>query len=192
LSAVYRTGQMFGAAHVVDVLMGKSTEKTQQHGHDALSVFGVGADRPATAWRSVVRQLVVRGYLRADPERFGGLVLTESSRSVLKGSEAVELREDPLLPKARRSKKSKVGAKAEMPEIAITDIHLWEALRVCRQELAKQHDVPPYVIFHDSTLRQMVQEKPTDEDALLAISGVGQAKLDRYGNWFLEVIRREV
>ena len=193
LSAVYRTGQMFGAAHVVDVLMGKSTEKTQQHGHDALSVFGVGADRPATAWRSVVRQLVVRGYLRADPERFGGLVLTESSRAVLKGSRGRGA--------AGRSTRTEGEDAARNPR--------WAPKRRCpkspsptstcgkhcgyrRQELAKQHDVPPYVIFHDSTLRQMVQEKPTDEDALLAISGVGQAKLDRYGNWFLEVIRREV
>ncbi len=198
LSTVYRTGQMFGAAHVVDVLMGKSTAKTQQHGHDALSVFGVGADRPATAWRSVVRQLVVRGYLRADPERFGGLVLTESSRAVLKGSAAVELREDPLVPKKARSKRKAksagagLGAGGADNEVAITDMHLWEALRMRRQELAKQHEVPPYVIFHDSTLRQMVHDKPTDEDGLLAISGVGQARLARYGEEFLEVIRREL
>ena len=191
LSTVYRTGQMFGAAHIVDVLTGKSTAKTQQHGHDSLSVFGVGSETSAAVWRSVVRQLVVRGYLRADPERFGGLVLTEASRKVLKGSETVELREDPLVPKAARSKKSKAGGKTEIPDVAITDMHLWEALRVCRQELAKQHDVPPYVIFHDSTLRQMVHDKPTDEDALLAISGVGQAKLERYGDEFLAVIRSE-
>ncbi|UCG73830.1 MAG: HRDC domain-containing protein, partial [Chromatiales bacterium] len=188
MSAVYRTGQCFGAAHVVDVLTGKSTAKTQQNGHDGLSVFGVGADTPAAEWRSIVRQLVVQGYLRADPAKYGGLVLTDAARGVLKGTEAVALRSDPLVPKAAKARKRK----ATVPdEVAITDMHLWEALRVCRQDLAKQHDVPPYVIFHDSTLRQMVHEKPADEAALLSISGVGQAKLERYGDEFLEVIRRE-
>ena len=189
LSAVYRTGQVFGAAHVVDVLIGKSTEKTQQNGHDALTVFGIGAETPAAVWRSIVRQLVVQGYLRADPAKYGGLVLTDAARAVLKGKETVQLRVDPLVPKKSRSRKTRRTAPGD--EVAITDIHLWEALRVCRQELAKEHDVPPYVIFHDSTLMQMVQEKPGDEAALLSISGVGQAKLERYGEQFLAVIRSE-
>jgi ATP-dependent DNA helicase RecQ len=188
LSAVYRTGQCFGAAHVVDVLTGKSTAKTQQNGHDALNVFGVGADTPAAVWRSIVRQLVVQGYLRADPAKYGGLVLTDAARGVLKGSETVALRTDPLVPKRAQAKQ----AKAAVPdEIAITDIHLWDALRECRLRLAQEHDVPPYVIFHDATLRQMVHVKPADEAALLSISGVGQAKLERYGDEFLEVIRSE-
>ena len=189
LSAVYRTGQVFGAAHVVDVLIGKSTEKTQQNGHDALTVFGIGAETPAAVWRSIVRRLVVQGYLRADPAKYGGLVLTDAARAVLKGKETVQLRVDPLVPKKSRSRKTRRTAPGD--EVAITDIHLWEALRVCRQELAKEHDVPPYVIFHDSTLMQMVQEKPGDEAALLSISGVGQAKLERYGEQFLAVIRSE-
>jgi ATP-dependent DNA helicase RecQ len=187
LSAVYRTGQMFGAAHVVDVLLGKDTDKVHQHGHTALSVFGIGADRPAQAWRSAIRQLVVQGFLRVDSERFGALVLTEESRAVLRGEQDVRLREDPAAPRKSKSrgKRSSGSANAE-----IVDIVLWDALRECRQRLAAEHNVPPYVVFHDATLRQMVSDRPADADALLEISGVGQAKLTRYGDEFLEVIRR--
>jgi len=184
LSAVYRTGQMFGAAHVVDVLLGKDTAKVQQHGHARLSVFGIGADHSTQVWRSAIRQLVVQGCLRADPTRFGALVLTESSRSVLRGEQEFRLRIDPVAPR-----KSKGHRSANNAEIAIIDITLWDALRECRQRLATEHNVPPYVIFHDSTLRQMLSDRPANPDALLKISGVGQAKLTRYGNDFLEVIR---
>ena len=187
LSAVYRTGQMFGAAHVVDVLLGKDTDKVQQHSHGQLSVFGIGADRAAQSWRSAIRQLVVQGCLRVDPERFGALVLTEASRSVLRGERKLELREDPVVAKSRRRKGKSSGGE----EVAITDIKLWNALRDCRQRLATEHSVPPYVIFHDSTLRQMLSDRPDNADALLEISGVGQAKLQRYGNEFLEVIRQD-
>ena len=187
LSAVYRTGQMFGAAHVVDVLLGKDTAKVRQHGHAELSVFGIGADRSGQNWRSVIRQLAVQGYLRVDPDKFGALVLTEESRGVLRGEQDARLREDPLpVRKVRnRGKRSPGGA-----DIEIVDIVLWDALRECRQKLASEHNVPPYVVFHDSTLRQMVSDRPTDAEALLEISGVGQAKLTRYGDDFLEVIRR--
>ncbi|MGI9331329.1 MAG: DNA helicase RecQ [Gammaproteobacteria bacterium] len=187
LSAVYRTGQMFGAAHVVDVLLGKDTDKVQQHSHGQLTVFGIGADRAAQSWRSAIRQLVVQGCLRVDPERYGALVLTEASRSVLRGEQQLALREDPVVAKARRRK----GKSSAGEEVAITDIKLWNALRDCRQRLAAEHSVPPYVIFHDSTLRQMLSDRPDNADALLEISGVGQAKLQRYGNEFLEVIRQD-
>jgi ATP-dependent DNA helicase RecQ len=186
LSAVYRTGQMFGAAHVVDVLRGKDTVKIRQHGHTDLSVFGIGADKSAQAWRSAVRQLVVQGHLRVDPTRFGALVLTEASRGILRGEQVLRLREDPVAPRKSRGKRS-----AANDEIAIVDITLWNALRDCRRRLAIEHNVPPYVVFHDATLRQMLTERPTDPEALLEISGVGQAKLDRYGDEFLEVIRME-
>jgi len=186
LSAVYRTGQMFGAAHVVDVLLGKDTAKVRQHGHAGLSVFGIGADKSAQAWRSAIRQLVVQGCLRVDPERFGALVLTEASRAVLHGKQTLRLREDPATPRKVKRKRSSASA-----DVEIVDIQLWDALRECRQRLASEHNVPPYVIFHDSTLRQMLTDRPADPDALLEISGVGQAKLTRYGDEFLEVIRRE-
>ncbi len=192
LSAVYRTGQRFGAAHVVDVLLGKDTDKIKQHGHAQLSVFGIGADKPALAWRSAIRQLVVQGCLRVDTERFGALALTETSRGVLRGERTLQLREDPVAP--RSNKGSKKGSKrtrsaAAAADIAGVDLPLWEALRECRQRLAVEHGVPPYVIFHDSTLRQMLSDRPTNYAEFLELSGVGQAKLERYGEAFMDVLR---
>jgi ATP-dependent DNA helicase RecQ len=185
LSTVYRTEQRFGAAHVVDVLLGKDTDKIAQHGHAQLSVFGIGANKPAQAWRSAIRQLVVQGFLRVDPERFGALVLTEASRGVLRGEQSLQLREDPAAPRGRkRSRTSKAAS-----EITDVDLPLWEALRECRQGLATEHGVPPYVIFHDSTLHQMLSDRPTNEAAFLELSGVGQAKLERYGAAFMDVLR---
>ena len=189
LSAVYRTGQMFGAAHVVDVLLGKDTDKVRQHGHAGLSVFGIGADREANAWRSAIRQLVVQGFLRVDSARFGALALTEESRAVLRGEQDVRLREDPVVVRSRKTKPIRDRG-AGSANVEIVDIVLWDALRECRQRLAAEHNVPPYVVFHDSTLRQMANERPKDSEALLEISGVGQTKLERYGEEFLGVIRR--
>ncbi|MCP4926332.1 MAG: DNA helicase RecQ [Gammaproteobacteria bacterium] len=186
LSAVYRTGQMFGAAYVVDVLLGKDTDRVRKNGHGELSVFGIGVDREAKAWRSAIRQLVVQGFLRVDAARFGALVLTKESREVLRGEQDVRLREDPVVVRSRKTKRSA----SRDADIEIVDIVLWEALRECRQQLAAEHNVPPYVVFHDSTLRQMVNERPTDPEALLEISGVGQAKLEKYGETFLGVIRQ--
>ncbi len=186
LSAVYRTGQMFGAAYVVDVLLGKDTDRVRKNGHGELSVFGIGVDREAKAWRSAIRQLVVQGFLRVDAARFGALVLTKESREVLRGEQDVRLREDPVVVRSRKTKRSA----SRDADIEIVDIVLWEALRECRQRLAAEHNVPPYVVFHDSTLRQMVNERPTDPEALLEISGVGQAKLEKYGETFLGVIRQ--
>jgi ATP-dependent DNA helicase RecQ len=186
LSAVYRTGQRFGAAHVVDVLLGKTTDKVLQHRHDSISVFGIGKEFEAPAWRSVMRQLIVQGYLRADPERFGALRLAEKSRPLLRGETTVMLRRDLSLaapPKRHRSLRSAV---------AEADREFWEALRGCRQLLAAEHKVPPYVIFHDATLMQIIDRRPRDEHELLEISGVGQAKLQRYGEAFLSVIREYV
>jgi len=185
LSAVYRTGQRFGAAHIVDVLLGKDTDKVRQHGHKQLSVFGIGKNHAAPAWRSMLRQLVVLGCLRADAEKFGALVLTEASGPVLRGEQPVQLRVDPVA-KRGRSKSATTAA----ADITSVDMPLWEALRECRQRLAIQHNVPPYVIFHDSTLRQMLNDRPRDENAMLAISGIGEAKLERYGTEFLDVINK--
>lgn len=183
LSAVYRTGQRFGAAHVIDVLAGKTTDKVRQHGHTELSVFGIGSEFDATVWRSVIRQLIVRGYLRSDAERFGALVLTEQSRGLLRGEVTVQFREDPKRPATVRTSAS------SGPAIAPQHAGMWDALRSCRQKLASEHDVPPYVIFHDKTLQQMLIDRPQNEADLLEISGVGQTKLDRYGAHFLEVLR---
>jgi ATP-dependent DNA helicase RecQ len=182
LSAVYRTGQTFGAAHVIDVLLGNATEKVARHRHERLSVFGIGTELPAAGWRSLLRQLLVGGYVRVDHEGYGALALTEASRALLRGETRLRVRVDANTPAPRR----KARATAE---IGPADEPLWEALRECRRQLAAQHNVPPYVIFHDATLKQMVVERPADQAALLTISGVGQAKLERYGERFLAVLR---
>ncbi len=187
LSAVYRTGQRFGSAHVTDVLLGNDTAKVRQHGHERLSVFGVGAELGTQAWRSVIRQLIVLGYLRADQERFGALALTPASRPLLRGEITLRLREDKRAAAPRRQARG--PAAADFTLETAEDKALWEALRECRRRLAAEHGVPPYVIFHDSTLLQMVQRRPAGEDELLTLGGVGQAKLERYGEHFLEVIR---
>jgi ATP-dependent DNA helicase RecQ len=181
LSAVYRTGQTFGAGHVIDVLLGQATEKVARHRHERLSVFGIGSGLPVSAWRSLLRQLLVQGYVRVDHDGYGALQLTEASRALLRGSTALRVREDTKVPSARKPR-------AVPSEITADDEPLWQALRECRRRLAAEQNVPPYVIFHDATLRQMVALRPTDSAALLAVSGVGQAKLARYGERFLAVL----
>ena len=182
---MYRSGQRFGAAHLVDVLLGKETDKVLQHGHDQLSVFGIGKDLPSTTWRSVARQLIVAGHLRADAARFGALVLTETSRGVLRGETPLLFRKDP--------KRTVVASRKSAREhvVAEEDLGLWEALRACRQTLASEHNVPAYVIFHDKTLQEMLAYRPQTASEMLGISGVGQTKLDRYGDRFLAVLRDE-
>ena len=182
MSAVYRTGQRFGAAHIVDVLLGKNTDKIRQHGHAELSVYGIGTDLNESAWRSVVRQLIVQGYLNSDQRRYGALVLTEKSRSVLRGEIELRLREDKKLKTQKKARRDRAAA------LSPADQSLFETLRQRRKEIADQLDVPPYVIFHDATLMQMAEHRPASEAALLSINGVGQAKLERYGKDFLETI----
>jgi ATP-dependent DNA helicase RecQ len=186
LSAVYRTDQCFGAAHVVDVLTGKATDKVSRNAHDTLSVFGIGAQTKAQTWRSVIRQLIVQGYLRVDHLRYGALTLTEESRQLLRGEISLRLREDPeeALPSRQ--------ARPVKEVVAEQDRALWDALRECRRRIAAEHNVPPYVIFHDATLMQMVEYRPGSADELLALSGVGTKKLERYGAEFLDVIAQRV
>ncbi|MEO1247384.1 MAG: DNA helicase RecQ [Pseudomonadota bacterium] len=184
LSAVYRTGQRFGAVHVIDVLLGKDTDKVRQHGHADLSVYGIGEELGQQQWRSILRQLLVLGLLSVDTGGYGALKLSDKSRPLLRGEIELPLRRDLLV--SRKPAKAK-SAKAE--SVADEDRDLWEALRACRKRLADENDVPPYVIFHDATLLQMTADKPQTPDALLAISGVGQTKLERYGSAFLEVVR---
>jgi len=183
LSAVYRTGQRFGAVHVIDVLMGKDTEKVRQHGHDELAVFGVGAELDQKQWRSVLRQLVVLGLITVDSAGYGALQLSEKSRPLLRGEVELPLRRDLLV--AQKARKPKRKPSVDMAE---QDRGLFDALRDCRKELADENGVPPYVIFHDATLMQMAAQKPATPESLLEISGVGQTKLDRYGAKFLQVI----
>jgi len=182
LSTVYRTGQRFGAVHVIDVLMGKDTQKIQEHEHHNLSVYGIGAELDQKQWRSILRQLVVVGLLTIDSAGYGALQLSASSRPLLRGEVSLPLRRD-LLTKTKERTVKRKGA-----EIAAEDQELFDALRDCRKRLADEHDVPPYVIFHDATLQQMAADKPRTDSGLIAISGVGQTKLERYGAAFLSVI----
>ncbi|SDK30274.1 DNA helicase RecQ [Microbulbifer yueqingensis] len=182
LSCVYRTGQRFGAAHVIDVLRGSNSEKIHRFDHHQLSTWGIGAEHSAAEWRAVVRQLVVRGFLEVDSEGFGALKLTEACRPLLRGEESIQLRKMPAAT-------APAGRRAPATDIPTGDQPLWEALRACRKRLADELGVPPYVIFHDATLREMAAARPQSEPALLAISGVGDSKLARFGAAFLEVLR---
>ena len=188
LSCVYRTGQRFGAAHVIDVLLGKDTEKVRRNRHERLSTFGIGEDRSAVQWRSILRQLMVQGRLRSDAERYGALRLTSKSRPLLRGEERIRLREDPPAKRARRVVKA---ARAPSYEVPAADQPLWEALRELRTRLSREADVPPYVIFHDATLREMVRLRPASPAEFLALQGVGEKKLERYGESFLQVLREQ-
>ena len=186
LSCVYRTGQRFGAGHLIDVLLGKSTPQIERFNHDKVSTYGIGKEFSQSQWNSVYRQLTAAGYLEADIAAYGGLKLTETARPILKGEQAIWLRRD-ATPEKRASKAERSSRLKEAFEGA-NDDPLWLALKAKRMELAKEQSVPPYVIFHDATLIEILNQKPQDLTAMGLISGVGQAKLERYGVAFLEVI----
>ncbi|RYY73097.1 MAG: DNA helicase RecQ [Gammaproteobacteria bacterium] len=182
LSCVYRTGQRFGAGHVIDVLRGSSNEKINSFNHHTLSTYGIGKHLGAEEWKSIIRQLVARGLLDVDAQAYGGLKLNDACRVILRGEETIQLRRDIKTTAAAVARKQGVAVDA-------VDQPLWNALRACRKRLAEEHGVPPYVIFHDATLREMLEFRPTTSSQLLSITGVGQSKLERFGNEFLEVIR---
>ena len=187
LSCIYRTGQRFGVVHVMDVLQGKENEKVLQYGHQQLSTFGIGSDIHEAQWRSVIRQLVVRGLLRVDLEGFSALQLTDICRPVLKGEQSLHLRKEDI--KAPSTKKS--GSRASRKtQIRPEDQELWEELRECRKYLAEEHNVPPYVIFHDATLKEMIDVMPMSASEFLMIGGVGDSKMEKYGADFIEIICR--
>lgn len=188
LSAVYRLwkerGQRYGAGHIIDILRGKITDRTRQHGHDTLSVFGVGQDLSDMAWRGVLRQLLAQGLLAVDNEGYGTLTLTEGSRAVLKGERQLMLRRESE--KKARAKTGGTRAKATAIDLPAERQPLFEALRAWRGEVAKSHGVPAYVIFHDATLREIALAQPKSLDALSHISGVGARKLEAYGAAILQ------
>ncbi|WP_063669864.1 DNA helicase RecQ [Dyella thiooxydans] len=188
LSAVYRSGQRYGSGHVIDILRGIDSERVGQLGHDKLTTFGVGADMDEKAWRSVFRQLLAAGLLATDPEGYGTLRLTAASRGVLTGGERVLLREDARPVRSTRRRRDSQLVTGASIGIEAYEQPLWDALRATRSQLAKQHGVPPYVVFHDATLLAMLRAMPSNEDELASISGVGEAKLKRYGRDFLAVI----
>jgi ATP-dependent DNA helicase RecQ len=187
LSCVYRSGQRFGAAHVIDILRGADTVKIRPHGHASLSTYGIGSDMDASQWRSVFRQLVSTGLLEVDIEGHGALRLTIDSASVLKGARTLQLRSEAPAP-ARRRERTR-GATSVAPDLAPDAAERFERLRTWRGETARAQSVPAYVIFHDSTLRDIAVRQPGDLDALATVNGVGLGKLERYGAAVLDVLQ---
>jgi ATP-dependent DNA helicase RecQ len=187
LSAVFRTGQRFGVAYLIDVLMGRMNERITRFGHDQLKTFGVGAELDKRVWHSVFRQLVAQGHLDVDIEGHGGLRLSDSAPAVLRGEVPVSFRADAL--EAKKSSKTRAVAAGLDSASSPADEALWQALRALRLDIAREQSVPPYIIFHDSTLLDMVRQRPRDLAAFAQIPGVGASKLSRYGERFLAAIR---
>ena len=196
LSTIYRVQQMsgvsFGAGHLMDILRGKETEKTKQYGHQTLSTFGIGAHFSDTQLRGVLRQLIALGALGVNSETFSTLYLTEASRAVLKGEVTVRLRASVSAPAERRGKRSASGTSgAAKPAPIALDAEgqrRYDALKAWRAEVAKAHNLPAYVIFHDATLAAIAQVAPHDLQALQGIAGIGVKKLEAYGNEVLRVV----
>ena len=190
LSCVYRTGQRYGVGHLTNVLRGVDDERVRNLDHDRLSVFGIGADLDEKQWRSVFRQLVAMGFLAADAEGFGVLRLTQSARGVLRGETRVSLRKPASKEERRAARKTVRGERVRQSlDIAPHEAPLWDALRATRARLAREQGVPAYVIFHDATLLEMLRARPRNAEELGEISGVGAAKLERYGDAFLDTVR---
>ncbi|MDY1016769.1 DNA helicase RecQ [Pseudomonas coleopterorum] len=186
LSAIYRTGQRYGVGHLVDVLLGKDTEKVRSFGHDKLAVFGVGKGRSEGEWRSLYRQVVARGLADIDLEGYGGLRLSDSCRPLLRGEVTLALRKE-LKPQTSSTRGSGSASPASQL-VRGEEREQWEALRTLRRNLAQEHAVPPYVIFPDSTLLEMLRSQPTSMAEMGRVSGVGARKLERYGEAFLQVL----
>ncbi|WP_253479049.1 DNA helicase RecQ [Natronocella acetinitrilica] len=181
LSCVYRTGQRFGVAHLVDVLTGKDSDRIKRFGHDQQSTWGIGSAHSAKVWRSVFRQLLAFGYLTVDADGYGSLRLSERCRGLLRGDETLTLRRDP----EGRSKRSGTLGRRFIDE---KSERLWDALRACRRRLADEQGVPPYMIFHDSTLQAMAEQRPATMAEFAALPGVGETKRARYAEAFIAAL----
>ena len=186
MSAVYRTGQRFGTGHIVDVLLGKETDKIRRFAHDGLSVYGIGQEHTAKTWQSVARQLVAAGLMDVDHTQFGALVLTADTRAVFRGERQVLLRKDRAAATMRKTLKDRSASLAG--ELDSEDRPLFERLRRLRTQIAREAGVPPYVVFPDATLAGIAKARPASDDALLAVSGVGLSKLERYGQAFIALV----
>ncbi len=197
LSCIYRvqqaSGISFGAGHLMDILRGKATEKVLQHGHDKLSTFGIGADLAEVQWRGVLRQLIAKGMVRVDPDAFNTLLLLPDARQVLKGEVSVMLREQaPGGSADRRKGSSKKGTKTSAKGLAEASLNAGALerlarLKAWRAEVAREHNLPAFVIFHDATLRAIAERAPQSTADLEGISGIGVKKLEAYGNEVLRV-----
>lgn len=183
LSTVYRTGSRYGVEYMVEVLRGERSERVVSNGHEALAVFGKGSDIAEKEWRSVFRQLLAKGFLQPDMEGYGALRLDDSCRPLLRGETTLMLRRE----QAKTATPKKMGGKPAL-DIASEDRVLWEALRAKRRQLAQEQGVPPYVIFHDSTLMAILEARPQSLREMQHLAGIGEAKLERYGEAFLSVV----
>ena len=179
LSCVYRTGQRFGARHLIDVLRGKDTERIRHLGHHQVSTYGIGQELEDQQWQSIYRQLVAHHFLAIDDEGYGSLRLTPSAKAILRGEQSLFLRKD-----KKREKKTNIQRQASQARQGL----FWDALRQLRRKIAAEQGIPPYIVFHDSTLEAMLSLSNTTLQGLGELSGVGQSKLERYGEAFLEVI----
>ncbi len=194
LSTIYRiqqsSGMSFGAGHVMDIVRGKATEKITQHGHTALSTYGLGAEFTEIQLRGVLRQLIAMGAVAVDAQAFNTLQLTEASRAVLRGEVAVQLRESVSTPASRKGKRAGAGSAAIKAPIALDGAGLerYAALKAWRAEVAKAHNLPAYVIFHDATLAAIAKRAPNSMDDLQGISGIGAKKLEAYASEVLRVV----
>lgn len=177
------TGERYGAAYLASVLTGQRTDQLCARGHDKLADFGAGADKPATEWRALLRQLVATGALHADPERFGALGLTDHGRAILGGTRAFTLRAPSKAPRRDRN------SRADAPELAPAEASLLGKLKALRRELAAERGVPAYVIFADRTLEEMAVEHPRNRNELAGVKGVGAAKLEAFGAAFLKILK---
>ena len=185
LSTVVRTGERFGAGHIVDCLTGKATDRIVELGHDRLSTFAIGADHKATEWRAVIRQLVASGFLDIDFAGFGGLSVSGRGRRLLRGEEAVRLRTDSLRRAGGRVRKVR-----KETGVSAADDGLLQRLKELRLELARERNVPPYVIFHDATLVELSRRRPLTREAFAEVHGVGARKLEHFADPFLATICR--
>jgi len=183
LSAIYRTGQRFGAVHLIDVLRGKGGERVSRWDHDKLGVFGIGADVDEAAWRGVFRQLVAMGFAHVDHEAHGALKLSAASRAVLKGERSVEMRRV-----VARRKPAPVARTGAAVSLGPGELGLFERLKAWRGSEARSQSVPAYVVLHDSTLAQIARDRPRSLDALGGIGGIGAKKLEKYGPALLELV----
>ena len=191
LSCVYRTGQRFGVAYVIDVLRGTPNLRISQFGHDRQSTFGIGADMDLNTWRSVFRQLVAAGFLDVDVQGYGGLRLRESARALLRGETRVQLRRDLRRTRKQSSPRGETRSQTRPGgdiEVSRSAQPRYDALRELRTQLAREQNVPAYMIFSNATLRDIAEEDPNELDELATISGVGVAKLERYGEAVLEAL----
>jgi ATP-dependent DNA helicase RecQ len=187
LSCIHRTGHIFGSKHIIDVLTGTPTAQVEKHGHTELSTWAIGTEYDRKSWESFIRQMVAANLIFVDLEGHGALKITQDGARFLKEKSTIEFRLPRALPRTARSDRTEKSTATIT--LAPDDQKLFESLKALRLNLARAHNLPPYIIFHDKTLMSMAQRRPIYRDSLAQIPGVGQSKLEKYGDAFIDVIR---